>query len=171
VRAPPASVGPVSVAEVEFRPARVDEGDGETLFWAMAAEIAVLYDGLEQNGPGMPKAGPAELGPPGGGFWVGYVDGAAACCGGIKQLPDEGACEIKRMYVVPALRGHGIARRMLAFLEEEARRRGYRVARLDTGSRQHDARHIYESTGYVEIENFNANPHATYFAEKVLLPR
>ena len=31
---------------MEFRPARVDEGDGHTLFWAMAAEIARLYDGL-----------------------------------------------------------------------------------------------------------------------------
>ncbi|SER26348.1 Acetyltransferase (GNAT) domain-containing protein [Microlunatus flavus] len=155
---------------VDFRPARVDEGDGKTLFWAMAAEIARLYDGLDHNGPDMPKAGPAELGPPHGGFWVGYVDGEPACCGGIKRLPDEGACEIKRMFVVPALRGRGLAHRLLAFLEDQARERGYRVARLDTGHHQPDARHIYETSGYVEIANFNANPHATYFAEKVLLP-
>ena len=118
----------------------------------------------------MPKAGPAELGPPYGGFWVGYVDGEPACCGGVKRLPDEGACEIKRMYVVPALRGRGLAHRLLAVLEDRARELGYRVARLDTGHHQHDARHIYETAGYVEIPNFNANPHATYFGEKVLLP-
>lgn len=153
---------------MEFRPARVDEGDGATLFWAMAAEIAELYDGLEQNGPDMPKAGPAELGPPDGGFWVGYVDGAAACCGGVKKLPDDGVCEIKRMYVVPALRGLGLARRLLAFLEDEARARGYTTVRLDTGHHQHDARHIYETAGYVEIDNFNGNPVATYFGEKTL---
>jgi GNAT superfamily N-acetyltransferase len=162
--------GGVSLVEVEFRPARVDEGDGRRLFQAMAAEIALLYDGLDQNGPQMPKAGPAELGPPYGGFWVGYVDGSAACCGGIKRLGEDGACEIKRMYVVPARRGHGLARRLLGFLEEQARQLGYRVARLDTGEHQPDARHLYQSAGYVEIDNFNANPVATYFGEKVLLP-
>jgi len=153
---------------VEFRPARVDEGDGAALFQAMATEIAVLYDGLDQNAPDMPKAGPAELGPPAGGFWVGYVDGAPACCGGVKQLPGPGTCEIKRMYVVPALRGRGIARRTLAFLEDRARALGHHVVRLDTGHRQPDARHLYETSGYVEIDNFNANPVATYFAEKHL---
>lgn len=154
--------------QVEFRPARVDEGDGAVLARAMAAEIATLYDGLDQNGPDMPKAGPAELGPPGGGFWVGYVDGTPACCGGVKRLPEPGTCEIKKMYVVPALRGHGIARRLLAFLEGQARTMGYSLARLDTGHRQPDAQHIYESTGYVPIPNFNGNPVATFFAEKAL---
>ena len=160
----------MSSVEVEFRPARVDAGDGQVLAQAMAAEIAVLYDGLDQNGADMPKAGPAELGPPGGGFWVGYVDGFPACCGGIKQLPDPGACEIKKMYVVPALRGRGVAHRLLGFLEGRAMDLGHRVARLDTGHHQPDAQHIYASSGYVEIANFNGNPVATYFAEKVLSP-
>ena len=159
----------MSSVEIEFRPARVDAGDGQVLAQAMAAEIAVLYDGLDQNGADMPKAGPAELGPPGGGFWVGYVDGSPACCGGIKQLPEPGTCEIKKMYVAPALRGRGVARRLLTFLEGEAHARGYAVARLDTGEHQPDAKHIYESSGYVEIPNFNGNPVATYFAEKALL--
>ncbi|MGI3781497.1 MAG: GNAT family N-acetyltransferase [Janthinobacterium lividum] len=158
----------MSSVEVEFRPAHVDTGDGQVLAQAMAAEIAVLYDGLDQNGADMPKAGPRELGPPGGGFWVGYVDGSPACCGGVKQLPDPGTCEIKKMYVVPAARGRGVAHQLLAFLEGRARTLGYTAARLDTGEHQHDARHIYESTGYVEIPNFNDNPVATYFAEKTL---
>ena len=145
------------------------EGDGAVLARAMADEIAVLYDGLDQNGPDMPKAGPSELGPPDGGFWVGYVDARPVCCGGIKRLPD-GACEIKKMYVVPTLRGRGVARRLLGFLEDTARTRGYPVARLDSGSRQPDAIHLYTSAGYTETENFNANPVATYFAQKRLLP-
>jgi GNAT superfamily N-acetyltransferase len=155
--------------QIEFRPADVAEGDGAVLAQAMAREIAVLYDGLDQNGPDMPKAGPAELGPPGGGFWVGYVDGEPICCGGLKRLPD-GSCEIKKMYVVPDRRGHGVARRLLGFLEDTARDRGYEVARLDSGSRQPDAIHIYTSSGYTETENFNANPVATYFAQKRLRP-
>src|SRR6478609_8144991 len=156
---------------IEFRPSRVDDGgDGERLIQAMAAEIASIYDGLDNSAPGMPTAGPAELGPPGGGFWVGYEDGAPLCCGGIKRLPDEPAraCEIKRMYVVPEARGRGVARRLLAHLEQAARDLGYTVVRLDTGSRQPAAQHIYTSAGYVQIGNFNDHPVATYFGEKRL---
>jgi GNAT superfamily N-acetyltransferase len=145
----------------------------------MAAEIASIYDGLDNSAPGMPTAGPAELGPPGGGFWVGYEDGEAICCGGIKRLPFReggrpptppggGACEIKRMYVVPAARGRGVARRLLAHLEQAARDLGYSVVRLDTGSRQPAAQHLYTSAGYVQIGNFNDHPVATYFGEKQL---
>lgn len=154
--------------EIEFRTTRVDEGDGLALVTAMAAEMWVLYEGLELDGAGMPKAGPTELGPPHGLFLVGYgADGTPLCCGGLKRLPD-GACEIKRMYVAPPARGRGLARRLLGALEDEARRLGYSVARLDTGPEQHSARRMYESAGYVEIANFNENPVATYFGEKAL---
>ena len=134
---------------------------------AMRTEMAELYDGLELDGAAMPKAGPGELGPPGGGFLVGYENGAAICCGGVKRL-DASACEIKRMYVVPAARGRGVARELLVALEDFARELGYAIARLDTGPRQPGARHLYESAGYAPIENFNANPVATFFGEKRL---
>lgn len=137
----------------------------------MIDEMRELYwdigEGLDLNSPDMPKAGPAELGPPGGTFLVGYRDGVALCGGGIKRLPD-GCCEIKRMYVVPAARGQGLARVLLRALEEAARSLGYQVARLDTGPRQPHAQRLYESEGYVAIGNFNANPVATFFGEKRL---
>jgi GNAT superfamily N-acetyltransferase len=152
---------------VEFRPAAVDAGEGRDLAQAMAAEIAEIYDGLVLDGPDMPKAGAAELGPPGGTFLVGWAGEEAVCCGGVKRLPD-GTCEIKRMYVAPAARGQGVARQLLHALEDAARALGYTVARLDTGPRQPHARALYESEGYAEIPNFNQNPVATYFAEKAL---
>jgi GNAT superfamily N-acetyltransferase len=154
---------------VHFRPARVDEGEGAVLAQAMATEIAAIYEGLDLNGPDMPKAGPAELGPPDGAFVVGWMDKAPVCCGGIKRLPD-GACEIKKMFVAPEARGQGVARVLLQALEDLARERGYAVVRLDTGPRQPHAQRLYESEGYAEIANFNANPVATYFAQKALAP-
>ena len=144
-----------------------DLGDGAALVAAMIEEMRELYDGLDLNSPDMPAAGAAELGPPGGAFLVGYRDGAAVCGGGIKRLPD-GACEIKRMYVVPAARGHGVARALLRALEDAARTLGYDVARLDTGPRQPQAQGLYLSAGYAPVANFNGNPVATFFGEKRL---
>jgi GNAT superfamily N-acetyltransferase len=152
---------------LEFSDAKVDAGPGADLAAAMRAEMAEVYTGLDLDGPRMPKAGPSELGPPDGGFIAGFADGAPVCCGGFKRLPD-GACEIKRMYVVPAARGQGIARALLHELERRARAHGYRIARLDTGPRQPHARRLYEAEGYVPIANFNANPVATFFGEKSL---
>src|SRR5690606_38500895 len=118
------------VAPIEFRTARIDEGDGAVLAAAMRAEISDIYGGVDLDAPGLPKAGPAETSPPGGTFLVGYRDGNPVCCGGIKNLHADQACEFKRMYVVPAERGRGVARQLLAALEDHARGLGYRLARL-----------------------------------------
>jgi GNAT superfamily N-acetyltransferase len=152
---------------IEFREGRLDSGDGATLAAAYRAEIALMYDGLNVDSPHMPAGGAAELGPPRGAFLVGYEDGTPICCAGIKDLHD-GACEIKRMYVAPEARGRGVARKLLAALEQHALAMGYEFVRLDTGDRQLDARHLYQSAGYAEIENFNNNPVATFFGEKRL---
>lgn len=133
----------------------------------MVTEMRLLYDGLDLDAPGMPKAGPAELGPPDGTYLVGYRDGAAVCGGGLKRLPD-GTCEIKRMYVVPQARRSGVARALLAALEDAARGLGYRIARLDTGERQPHAVALYEAAGYRRVGNFNNNPAAAFHGEKRL---
>ena len=146
----------------------MDQEPARSLAAAMSDEIAVIYDGLAIDGPEMPKGGPAELGPPRGVFLVGYdEEGAAVCCGGIKDLGD-GACEIKRMYVVAPARGTGVARELLMALEDAARGLGYQIARLDTGPRQPQAEHLYRSAGYAPIANFNRNPMASFFGEKRL---
>ncbi len=152
---------------LEFHDGRVDRVPGAKLLAAMRAEIAELYPGVELDGAEMPRAGHAELSPPGGAFLVGYRTDEAICCGGVKRL-DERRCEIKRMYIVPAARGRGLARVLLVALEARARQLGYTVARLDTGPRQPRARRLYESGGYRPIANFNGNPVANFFGEKAL---
>jgi GNAT superfamily N-acetyltransferase len=152
---------------LEFRMFAADEEPAATLVQAMRDEIAAIYDGLDLDGPDMPKAGPGELGPPGGTFVVGFEDGVPVCCGGVKRLPD-GACEIKKMFVAEHARGRGVARALLVELEQRARDLGYGVARLDTGPRQTRAQRMYERAGYDVIANFNGNPVATFFGEKRL---
>ncbi len=72
------------------------------------------------------------------------------------------------MYVVPELRGKGVARRLLHELEAQARGLGYDRARLDSGPKQLNAVGLYRSEGYVEVDDFNGNPIAVYWAEKSL---
>ena len=156
-------------AAVAFTDARVDDGPGGELAQAMRDEIAEMYGGLELDGDSMPRAGQAELSPPGGAFIVGFLDGSPVCCGGIKRL-DGTTCEIKKMYVIPSMRGRGVARTLLRALEQQARDLGYRVGRLDTGPRQGNARGLYESEGYHEIPDFNGNPVAVFWGEKPLNP-
>jgi GNAT superfamily N-acetyltransferase len=153
--------------QIEFRDAEFDTGPGATLLQAMRDEMRELYDGLDMDSDEMPRAGAAELGPPSGALIVGWTDGEPVCVGGVKRL-DAGSCEIKRMYVASGWRGRGVARALLAELEATARRLGYEIARLDTGPRQQGARGLYESAGYAEIANFNANPVASFWGEKSL---
>ena len=153
---------------LRFLPVPADEEPAASLLDGMRGDIAALYDDLDLDAAGMPKAGPAELGPPGGTFLVGFdADGRAVCCGGVKRLED-GAAEIKRMYVVPEARGQGMGRALLEALESAARELGYRVVRLDTGPRQPRAERMYRRAGYRPIDNFNANPVASFFGEKRL---
>lgn len=155
------------MTDVEFVEAPVDSGDGARLLAEYAAEIAQMYDGADLAAPGMPSAGPADFAPPSGAFLVGYDGPAAVCCGALKRLAD-GAAEIKRMYVVPAARRRGLARDLLHQLEAAAADRGYRVVRMDTGPKHQHAVAFYEAEGYRPVPDYNGNPLATWFGEKVL---
>ena len=150
---------------IEFQEVEPTVSPARELLAAMVAEMNELYGDIEF--PGMPSATPADFAPPAGAFLVGYADSEAVCAGGLKRLDDE-AAEIKRMYVVPTARRRGVARLLLAALEDTAYHRGYRVVRLDTGPRQLHAMALYASAGYTEIGNFNANPIAAYWGEKRL---
>jgi len=151
---------------VRFEPIPADRPPAADLIAAMVAEMATLYGPIDV--PGMPSATPADFAPPHGTFLVGFDDdGAPVCAGGVKRLDDD-AAEIKRMYVVPAARGRGLARVLLAALEDAALDLGYTTVRLDTGALQPHAQALYESAGYRAIGNFNANPVAAYWGEKRL---
>ena len=88
----------------------------------------------------------------GGVFAVGY-DGEAPVASGALR-PYRQSAEIKRVYVVPAWRGRGLARAMMAFLEAEAAKRGFAHAVLETGSGQPEAIALYRSLGWSEIPPF-----------------
>ncbi|MER6434962.1 GNAT family N-acetyltransferase [Streptomyces sp. NPDC001185] len=66
----------------------------------------------------------------------------------------DGDAELKRMYVVPEARGLGLARRVLAALEEDARVAGRTRMVLETGAKQPEAVALYTSSGYEPCVKF-----------------
>jgi putative acetyltransferase len=75
-------------------------------------------------------------------------DAAGAVCGCGAVLPLGQGGELKRMYVSPGLRGQGMGRALLAFLEQQSRQRRLQVLRLETGIHQPEALRLYETFGY-----------------------
>ena len=97
--------------------------------------------------------------PPDGSFFVGYLDGTPVASGAWRRSTVEAfgtarTAELKRMYVVPAARGQGLARRMLAHLEADAAEHGAEAIVAECGLRQPEAIELYTSSGYSSIPSF-----------------
>jgi len=108
-----------------------------------------------------------EMEPPGGTFLLALEGEAPVACGGLRTLAP-GLGEVKRMYVAPAARRRGHARRLLAVLEDAARELGHTRIRLDTNAAQPEALELYAACGYAEIPDYNGSPTATHWFEKRL---
>lgn len=148
-----------------FRTARLDSPEALRLIAEYEVELArngIVLDRHEGGGVGV-----EEMVPPRGLFLLVELAGTPVACGGVRRLSNDIA-EIKRMYVAPPARRRGVARALLARLEDEARGLGCRVARLDTGRDMEAALALYRAVGYREIPDYNGNPHAAYWMEKTL---
>jgi len=138
-----------------------DHPDAARLIGEVQQEYVVRYGGEDRA--------PIELAdftPPSGLFLVGYAEGAAVACGGWRAHGAD--AEIKRMYVTPAARGRGLARRVLAELERTARDAGHRRVILETGSQQPEAVALYRSSGYTGIPAYGyyaCSPHSMHFGK------
>jgi putative acetyltransferase len=117
---------------------------------ALLDELEPLYHQLWAN-----PFDPAELRGERCLFVVARRDGAAVGCGGIRLLEADTA-EVRRMYVIPDARRTGVARAVLAQLEQLAADLGYTTFRLETGIYQPDAIRLYDRCGYVRIEPYGA---------------
>jgi DNA-binding MarR family transcriptional regulator/GNAT superfamily N-acetyltransferase len=108
-----------------------------------------------------------ELTEPAGLLLVARLHGEPIGCGALK-LQGDVPFYIKRMWVAPEARGLGVGRRLLAELEDHARRRGADVVHLETNKTLREAATLYRSAGYVEIDPFNDEPYAHHWFEKRL---
>ncbi|MBC5811265.1 MAG: GNAT family N-acetyltransferase [Candidatus Eremiobacteraeota bacterium] len=79
-----------------------------------------------------------------------------------------GACEIKRLYVRPLMRGHGAAAALLDALEALARESGYADVYLDSLARLRDAIALYRKRGYRDCKPYHDHPEAQVFMRRSL---
>ena len=82
-----------------------------------------------------------------------YFEGKPVGCGCYKRF-DAKTVEMKRMFVLPEMRGKQLAARMLQELEKWAIEEGNTVAVLETGRRQVEAQRLYSIAGYFRTENY-----------------
>ena len=133
---------------------------------AYAAELDATFEGGFDTARSRP-VDPAELTPPRGVLLVARLHSEPIACGALK-LPSGEPAEIKRLWVAPGARRLGVARRVLAELEAQAREAGADVVRLDTNRALRAATTLYRSSGYTEVPAFNDEPYAHHWFEKRL---
>lgn len=156
IRAATSSIEPVAV-------------DGLEASYAVGRYFAELQerfpDGFDSEGAATTDV--PGMSPPAGCFLVARVDEDVVACGGVQRHTAR-VGEVKRMWVDPDWRGCGLGVRMLAALEDEARRLGYGEVYLDTNASLVEAIAMYERSGYHAIGRYSDNPYAqAWFAKRL----
>ena len=108
----------------------------------------------------------ADFDPPRGAYLIAYDErDRPVATGGWRSQDsngegnEDGDAELKRMFVVDGMRGLGLARRILAALEEDARMAGRVRMVLETGTKQPEAIALYASSGYQPCTKFGYYRH------------
>jgi putative acetyltransferase len=92
-------------------------------------------------------------------FFVTYLDGALAGCGGLK------------MFVRPVHRGKGLGKAMLNHLADYARNNGVNLLRLETGIYEVEAIKLYEGWGFYRRTPFGGyveDPLSVYLEKRLV---
>ncbi len=153
--------------QLQMRLVAFDSALASPLLAERLEELATVIPGFLPSGGSFVDASQFE--PPAGAFIVavsGEQPGEPLGCVGIRRLSAHTA-EVKRLFVHRPARGQGVARALLARLEERAGELGYEGLRLDTHG-DPAALALYRSSGYAPIDDYSGNEFARHWFEKRL---
>jgi ribosomal protein S18 acetylase RimI-like enzyme len=130
---------------------------------ALFAEYArsLNIDLCFQNFEAELQALPGDYAPPRGALMLARAGSELVGCCALRPLDTvdyPNACEMKRLYVRPALRRDGVGRRLAEAVMEAAQQAGYAFILLDTLSEMETARAMYQDLGFTEIPPYYYNP-------------
>ncbi|MFE5819841.1 GNAT family N-acetyltransferase [Streptomyces sp. NPDC056479] len=138
--------------------------DARACLDAYAADIDERFpEGFDKND----LVRPEEVSGDAGAFFVAHEEGSPVGCGALRRT-EPGVGEIRHVWVAPAARRLGLARRLLAALEQEAAARHLTVVRLDTHAALTEAQAMYRACGYTEIPAYDDHVYASHWFEKRL---
>lgn len=104
---------------------------------------------------------PGDYAPPRGALMLARAGNELVGCCALRPLDAvdyPNACEMKRLYVRPAIRGGGVGRRLAESVMEAAQQAGYAAMLLDTLSEMETARAMYQELGFTEVPPYYYNP-------------
>ena len=151
---------PTDRIERAVDPGSVEEARALFREYASQLGFSLEFQGFDSELAGLP----GEYAPPSGALFLARVGSEPAGCVAVRDLGDH-ACEMKRLYVRPAYRGHGLGRRLADRAIAEGRRLRYLRMRLDTVAGMTEAIVLYRGLGFREIAAYRFNPRndAAYF--------
>lgn len=100
---------------------------------------------------------PGDYAPPRGALFLAYAEALPAGCIGLRPFSGSTG-ELKRFYVVPELRNHGLAHSLIQSAIQTAREIGYHALVLDTLASMEPAIALYEKFGFYRTEAYYPNP-------------
>ncbi|ATE61369.1 carbonate dehydratase [Thauera sinica] len=100
---------------------------------------------------------PGAYGRTDGRLFFAEADGRPAGCVGIRRF-SEGVCEMKRLYVDPGMRGHGLGRQLALAAIKAAQALGYRRILLDTLPAMRIAVKLYRELGFTDAPAYYPTP-------------
>ncbi|HEY5791125.1 MAG TPA: GNAT family N-acetyltransferase [Gammaproteobacteria bacterium] len=100
---------------------------------------------------------PGDYAAPRGALWIARLNGVAVGCVGLRPTRGEDA-ELKRLYVRPAARGHGLGKRLTLLALARARDLGYAGVVLDTLPSMRAAQALYRAQGFAPVDGYYATP-------------
>lgn len=136
--------------------------------YADSLGVDLSYQGFDAElqslpGPYAPPAGVMLL--------ATFPTGEPLGCVAVRPLPEDGVCEMKRLYARPGARGNGIGQALAVSAIKAATVAGYRTMRLDTLPGMEVAQELYRRLGFEVTQAYYTTPMAgTIFMRKTLQP-